>query len=61
MTYISYNELIKYLEDIFDTRQHEDGLYNSSLSRITEAHTLLQTQSILEVAAIYLLNGRLGR
>ena len=34
---------------------------NSSLSRITEAHTLLQTQNILEVGTIKLLNGRLGR
>ena len=24
---ISYNQLMEYLEDNFDTRQHEDGLY----------------------------------
>ena len=33
---------------------------NSSLSRITEVHTLLQTQNTLEVGTAYLLNGRLG-
>ena len=58
---IFYNQLMEYLEDNFDTGQHEDGLYNSSLSRITQAHILLQTQNILEVVTIYLINRRLGR
>ena len=51
---ISYNQLMEYLEDNFDTGQHE-------VSRITEVHTLLQTQNTLEIATTYLLNGRLGR
>ena len=33
---------------------------NSSLPRIAEVHILLQTQNILEVVTIDLLNGRLG-
>ena len=30
---------MEYLEDNCDTGQHEDRIYNSSLSRITEVHT----------------------
>ena len=56
---ISYNQLMEYLVDNIDTGLMRMVTTNSSLSRITEAYILLQTQNILDIGTIYLLNGRL--
>ena len=58
---ISYNQLVEYLEDNFDTVQYEDELYkfksiNDHRGPYTSAHP-----DILEIVPTYLLNGRLGR
>ena len=58
---ISYNQLMEYLEDNTETGQLGNGLYKFKCKKITEAHTLLQTLSILEVVTTYLFNGKLGR
>ena len=58
---ISYNQLMEYLENNTDTGQHDNRLHKFKCIKITGAHTLLQTLSILEVATTFLLNGKLGR
>ena len=58
---ISYNQLMEYLEDNFDTGKHEDGLYKFKSIKDHIGPYTLQTQNILEVVTFYLLNGRLGR
>ena len=55
---IFYNQLMEYQENNFTLGNMKIDCTNSSLSMITEAHTVLQTQNILEVATIYLLNER---
>ena len=54
---ISFDQLVEYLEDNFDTGQHGEGLYKF---KSIKDHRGPDT-SLLEVATIYLLNGRLGR
>ena len=57
----SYNQLMDYLEDVLTLGNMKIDSINSSLSQITDAHALLQTQNILEVVTTHSLNGKLGR
>ena len=50
---------MEYLEDTFDTGQHEDGLYK--FKSIKDHRGPDTSSNILEEVTIYLLNGRLGR
>ena len=52
---------MEYLKDPFDTGQTEDGFSTPYQSTDIEVHTLFLTLNTMEVAAIYLLNGILGR
>ena len=58
---ISYNQLMEIRKTILTLGNMKMDSTNLSLSRFTESYPLLQTQNILEVVAIYLMNGRLGR
>ena len=52
---------MEYLKDYLDTGQTEDGLSTSNQLRNTEVHILFLTLNTLELAMIYLWNGKLGR
>ena len=58
---VSYNQLMEYLEDNTGLDNWKIDSTNSDAYKITEAHTILQTLSTLEVVTTYLLNGKLGR